>query len=90
MTASSKKAALYLTSTLRQMRDPVIDIEYKICGWSGTFVRAEVIKKYGAATTLAKLRRISALGCDRLVDIAGDRCATRFPGLAAVRTNTAN
>jgi hypothetical protein len=63
------------------VRDPVIDVECRTCGRAGSYVRAELIKKHGASVTFARLRRMSALGCDRLVDADGDRCGTRFPCL---------
>lgn len=75
------KKPLNLSSTLRQVRDPVIEVECRACGRSGSYVRAELVKKHGASVTFARLRRMSALGCDRLVDVEGDRCGTRFPCL---------
>ncbi|WP_276122167.1 hypothetical protein [Pararhizobium qamdonense] len=74
--------AVRLTSTLRQIRDPVIDVECRPCGRMGSYVRAELVKKHGAGITLARLRRMSALGCDRLVHPDGDQCGKSFPCLA--------
>lgn len=39
-------------------------------------MRAELVKKHGANLTFASLRRMSALGCERLTDPDGDRCGT--------------
>ena len=75
------KQPLDLSATLRQVRDPIIEVECRACGRTGSYVRTELIKKHGASVTFARLRRMSALGCDRLVDATGDRCGTRFPCL---------
>lgn len=75
------KMPLDLSSTLRQVRDPIIEVECRACGHSGSYVRAEPVKKHGASVTFARLRRMSALGCDRLVAAEGDQCGTRFPCL---------
>ena len=73
--------SLDLTSTLRQVRAPVIDVECRLCNRKGSYIRAKLLKKHGAGITFARLRRMSALGCDRLVDSAGDQCGTTFPCL---------
>jgi hypothetical protein len=75
------KTARSLVSTLRQVRDPTIAVECGLCGRAGSFKRADLLRKHGASVTFAKLRRMAALGCDRLVDPEGDRCGTRFPCL---------
>ncbi|OWV98888.1 hypothetical protein ATY79_19175 [Rhizobium sp. R693] len=67
-----------MSSTLRHVRAPTIEVECRACGRAGSYVRAELIKKLGASITFARLRRMSALGCDRLMDADGDRCGTRF------------
>ncbi|TAW21251.1 hypothetical protein ELI20_08515 [Rhizobium ruizarguesonis] len=72
---------LDLSSTLRQVRDPIIEVECRACGRAGSYARAELVKKHGASVTFARLRRMSALGCGRLVDVDGDRCGTTFPCL---------
>jgi hypothetical protein len=77
----TKKKSLDLSSTLRQVRDPIIEVECRACGRAGSYVRAELVKRHGASVTFGRLRRMSALGCDRLVDSEGDRCGTRFPCL---------
>ena len=77
----TKKKLLGLSSTLRQVRDPIIEVECRACGRAGSYVRTELVKKHGASVTFSRLRRMSALGCDRLVDAAGDRCGTTFPCL---------
>ncbi|MBB5256844.1 hypothetical protein DB728_20340 [Rhizobium leguminosarum bv. viciae USDA 2370] len=76
------KKPLDLSSTLRQVRDPIIEVECRACGHSGSYVRAELVKKHGASVTFARLRRMSALGCDRLLGVDGDKCGTAFPCLS--------
>ncbi|NKM48769.1 hypothetical protein ELI49_30910 (plasmid) [Rhizobium ruizarguesonis] len=80
MSAKPRKP-LDLSSTLRHVRDPIIEVECRACGRAGSYLRAELIKKHGAGITFARLRRMSALGCDRLMDADGDRCGTWFPRL---------
>ena len=72
---------LDLSSSLRQLREPEIEVLCDICRRKGSYKRAELVKKHGASLTFARLRRMSALGCERLVDPEGDRCGTRFPCL---------
>lgn len=76
-----QRKPLDLSSTLRQVRDPIIEVECRACDRMGRYVRAELVKKHGASVTFARLRRMSALGCDRLAHADGDRCDTRFPCL---------
>jgi hypothetical protein len=71
------------------MRDPEIEVECRSCGRSGTFIRADILKKHGASITFAKLRRIAAMGCDRLTGPDGDQCQTRFPCLDETKLPTA-
>jgi hypothetical protein len=78
---SPKSSALGLTSTLRQVREAVIEVECRACGLCGSLDRAEVVKKHGTSITFAKLRRMAAMGCERMVSGDGDRCGTRFPCL---------
>jgi hypothetical protein len=73
---------LDLNATLRQVRDSVIAVECSACGRSGQLDRATLLKKHGASVTFARLRRMAAMGCGRLVSLDGDRCQTRFPCLA--------
>ncbi|WP_282682603.1 hypothetical protein [Rhizobium leguminosarum] len=75
------KKPLDLSSTLRHVRDPIIEVECRACGRVGSYLREELIKKHGANVTFSRLRRMSALGCDRLVSVEGDRCGTWFPCL---------
>jgi hypothetical protein len=75
------KKPLDLSATLRQVRDPVIEVECRACDRRGSYERAALVKKHGASVTFARLRRMAAFGCDRLVDADGDRCGTRFPCL---------
>ncbi|PWE54444.1 hypothetical protein DEM27_20260 [Metarhizobium album] len=78
---SRKASQLDLTATLRQVRDPVITVECRLCGRSGQLERATLVKKHGAGVSFGRLRRMAAMGCERLVSEDGDRCGTRFPCL---------
>lgn len=78
---SEVSSSLDLKATLRQVRDPMISVECRLCGRKGTFDRAVLVKKHGASITFARLRRMAAMGCDRLVSEDGDRCGARFPCL---------
>lgn len=78
---SRKPCPLDLTATLRQVRDPVIAVECRICGRKGTLDRAALLKKHGSTITFGRLRRMAAMGCERLVSEDGDRCGTWFPCL---------
>ena len=78
---SRKNTPLDLTSTLRQVRIPVIEVECRACSRFGSLDRAALVKQHGAAVTFARLRRMAAMGCDRLVSEKGDLCGTRFPCL---------
>ena len=78
---SRKPPALDLTTTLRQVRVPVIEVECRTCGRQGKFDRASLVKKHGANITFGRLRRMASIGCDRLVSEDGDRCGTLFPCL---------
>jgi len=73
-----KAVELTLASTLAQVRHELIELECLMCDRHGTFERAALVKKHGARVTFARLRRMAALGCERLVDPKGDRCGTRF------------
>lgn len=75
------KPPLDLSATLRKVRDPIIHIECLRCGHEGALVRADIVRKHGANVTFARLRRMAAMGCDRIVSKDGDRCETRFPCL---------
>jgi len=72
------KQGLDLSVTLRKVRNPVIHVECLRCRRTGTFIRTEIVKKHGANITLARLRRMAAMGCDRIASDDGDRCETRF------------
>lgn len=63
---------------------PIIEVECRTCDRAGSYVRVELIKKPGASITFARIRHMSALGCDRLMDADGDRCRTRFPCLGPI------
>ncbi|MCZ7454372.1 hypothetical protein O8B42_15180 [Agrobacterium rhizogenes] len=78
---SLRSSPLNLTATLQQVRDPLIEVECRLCGRKGTLDRAALVRKHGAAVTFARLRRMAAMGCERLVSEDGDRCGTRFPCL---------
>lgn len=73
--------ALDLTTTLREIKDPIIEVEYRACARSGSLDRKIMVKKHGAGVTFAQLRRMAAMGCDRLFSAEGDRCQTTFPCL---------
>lgn len=77
----AKSQPVDLTLTLRQVREPQIEIVCKACGRSGVHVRKKLVSKHGADLTLARLRRMSAIGCDRIVSSRGDTCAITFPSL---------
>src|SRR5690242_10826178 len=77
----TKSQPLNLDATLRQVRHAVIAVECSACGRSGQLDRATLIKKHGASVTFARLRRMAAMGCERLVSLDGDRCQTPFPCL---------
>jgi hypothetical protein len=79
--STTKGQPLDLSVTLRQVRQAVIAVECSACGRSGKLDRAILVKKHGASVTFARLRRIAAMGCDRLMSTDGDRCQTRFPCL---------
>ncbi|KQZ91851.1 hypothetical protein [Agrobacterium tumefaciens] len=72
------KPGLDLSATLRKVRDTVIHVECLRCRRTGAFIRTEIVKKHGANITLARLRRMAAMGCDRIASGDGDRCETRF------------
>lgn len=78
---SRDTSPLDLTATLRQVPDPVIAVECRTCGRRGALDRAALVKKHGAGVTFSRLRRMAAMGCERLVSEDGDRCGTRFPCL---------
>lgn len=78
MLPKKTKQPLDLSSTLRQVRVPIIEVECRACDRRGSYERAALVKQHGASVTFARLRRMSALGCDRRVDATGDRCGTRF------------
>lgn len=70
-----------LATTLRQVRDPEIKVECKRCGRTCVHLSKKLVAKHGASLTFARLRRMSAIGCDRLVSPHGDTCGTAFPCL---------
>ena len=75
------KPAFDLSVTLRKVRDPIIHVECLRCGREGALIRAEIVKKHGANVTFTRLRRMAAMGCDRIANGDGDRCEARFPCL---------
>ncbi|TNM60295.1 hypothetical protein FHP24_26215 [Aliirhizobium smilacinae] len=78
---SDEPKVLDLTATLRQVKVPIITIECRSCGRSDGLERKVLVRKHGAEMTFARLRRMAAMGCDRLVTVDGDQCHTRFPCL---------
>lgn len=79
-----RPAVFELTTTLREVKVPIITIECRACGRSDALQRKILVRKHGAGMTFARLRRMAAMGCDRLNGERGDRCQTRFPCLEAV------
>lgn len=77
--------ALDLATTLRQVKVPVIVVECRLCKRSDELERKVLVRKHGAKMTFARLRRMAAMGCERLISDDGDQCQTRFPCLAAER-----
>lgn len=77
-------AVLDLSATLRQVKVPVITVECRACGRTDTIERKVLVQKHGAGITFARLRRMAAIGCDRLISHEEDRCETRFPCLAPI------
>lgn len=67
-----------LSTMLRSVCDPVIHLECLRCGREGALIRAEIVKRYGANITFARLRRMVSMGCDRINNADGDQCETRF------------
>lgn len=70
-----------LATTLRQVKEPTIKAECRTCGRSDVLERKVLVRKHGAGMTFARLRRMAAMGCDRLISADGDRCHTCFPCL---------
>ncbi|MND64567.1 hypothetical protein D3C80_559080 [compost metagenome] len=67
---------------LKDYRAEKIDMSCSRCGSYGEFERKALIKKFGANTEFAELRRILANGCEH----AGtDRCYAAFPCLLNAR-----
>lgn len=66
---------------LKDVRLPVIQVECRRCGTKGSYVRAELVKSFGASVSFARLRRRAAMGCEFMTGPDGDRCQTRFPCL---------
>jgi hypothetical protein len=80
-----KEIAVFdLSATLRQVKVPVIAVECRACGRTDTIERKVLVRKHGSGMTFARLRRMAAMGCDRLVSPEGDRCETRFSCLAPI------
>ncbi|WJH38697.1 hypothetical protein N7E02_04805 (plasmid) [Aliirhizobium terrae] len=76
-----ENGALDLSATLRQVKAPLITVECRACGRTDTLERKMLVRKHGAGMTFARLRRMAAMGCDRLISQEGDQCQTRFPCL---------
>lgn len=70
-----------LATTLREVKVSMITIECRACGRSDALERKILVRKHGAHMSFAKLRRMAAMGCKRLMSDGGDRCQTRFPCL---------
>jgi hypothetical protein len=67
--------------TLRQVRDPVIELDCRLCRRRGNHERKRLIKAFGAGVTLVELRRRMTVGCERMHTAEGDRCDAYFPCL---------
>jgi hypothetical protein len=74
-----KAAVIDLTMTLREVKVSSITIECRACGHSDVLERKTLVRKHGAGMSFARLRRMAAMGCDRLISDDGDQCHTRFP-----------
>jgi hypothetical protein len=70
-----------VATTLRDVKVSMITIECRACGRSDAIERRILVRKHGADMSFARLRRMAAMGCDRLMSDEGDRCQTRFPCL---------
>ncbi len=70
-----------LATTLKQVKEPMIKVECRTCGRSDALERKVLVRKHGAGMTFARLRRMAAMGCDRLISADGDQCHTCFPCL---------
>ncbi|WP_454858388.1 hypothetical protein [Rhizobium binxianense] len=68
-------------STLRQVREPVIELDCRLCRRRGGHERTRLIKAFGAGVTFAELRRRMTVGCERMHTTNGDRCGAYFPCL---------
>lgn len=60
---------------------PVITVECRLCERSDDLKRKVLVRKHGAGITFARLRRMAAMGCEKLISDDGDKCQTRFPCL---------
>ncbi|WP_018236489.1 sel1 repeat family protein [Ensifer sp. BR816] len=58
--------------------------------WSLWQLRAELVKKHGASVTFGRLRRMSAMGCDRSVDTNGEPADRSRFMLASSSTRSAS
>nr|WP_286195149.1 hypothetical protein [Agrobacterium sp. Ap1] len=70
-----------MTTTLRQVKMPVIAVECRLCKRSDELERKILVRKHGAGITFARLRRMAAMGCERLISDDGDQCHACFPCL---------
>lgn len=66
---------------LKDVRFPVIEVECRRCETKGSYLRAELVKTFGAGISFARLRRRAAMGCEHMTGPDGDLCQTRFPCL---------
>jgi hypothetical protein len=66
---------------LKDVREPIIEVECRACGLKGSYERAVLVKLHGAGLSFARLRRQAALGCEKMTGPDGDRCQTWFPCL---------
>jgi len=62
--------------SLREYEGKTIDMICKRCDRAGSYERKLLAKKFGLSIEFAELRRILAVGCDRL---GTDKCEASFP-----------
>lgn len=68
--------------TLKNIPGVLVVLECNFCDRREAFERKALVEQFGATACLAKLRRRLAMGCDRMASPDGDRCRTKFSGLA--------
>ncbi len=77
----SRKVTIAGLPTLRQVREPIIELDCRLCRRRGGHERKLLIKAFGAGVSFAELRRRMTVGCERMHTAEGDRCGAYFPCL---------